>query len=63
MFISHIIKMSHRHLIPFIRSRTGNVTKEVMKIDRSKINNKLMKPLKEKDTIRYKLLYNNGVKQ
>jgi len=45
--------MSHRHLVPFIRSKTANITKEIIKVEREKINNKLMKPIMEKDTLRY----------
>ena len=55
MFISNMLNMSHRHLVPFIRSKTANITKEIIKIEREKINNKLMKPIMEKDTLRYKI--------
>ena len=55
MFISNMLNMSHRHLIPFIRSQTANITKQIIKVEREKINNKLMKPILEKDTLRYKI--------
>lgn len=57
MFISNMLNMSHRHLVPFIRSKTVNITKEIIRIEREKINNKLMKQIIEKDTLRYKIEY------
>lgn len=48
MFITNIMKMSHRHLIPFARRKpTSDVTKAFIKLEREKINNKKMMKLKE----------------
>jgi hypothetical protein len=55
MFISNMLNMSHRHIVPFIRSKTTNITKEIIRIEREKTNNKLMKLIIEKDTLRYKI--------
>jgi hypothetical protein len=50
MFFTNILKMSHRYLIPFACSKsTSDVTKELIKIEREKINNKLMIQLKDKE--------------
>ncbi len=47
MFITNIMKMSHRHLIPFARRKpTSDVTKAFIKIEREKINKNIIK-LKE----------------
>jgi len=51
MFISNMLNMSHRHLVPFIRSKPANITKEIIKVEKKKINNKLMKPIIKKDTL------------
>ena len=47
MFFTNILKMSHRHLIPFARRKpTSDVTKAFIKIEREKINKNIIK-LKE----------------
>lgn len=55
MFISNMLNMSHRHLVSFIRSKPANITKEIIKVEREKISNKLMKPIMDNDTLRYKI--------
>jgi len=57
--------MSHRHLVPFARRKpTSNITKALIKIEREKINNKLMiqlrdRELREHELINYKLQMKN----
>ena len=49
MFFTNILKMSHRHLIPFARRNpTSDVTKAFIKIEREKINKNIIK-LKEQE--------------
>jgi hypothetical protein len=60
MFFINILKMSHRHLIPFARRKpTSDVTKAFIKIEREKINNKLMIQLREHELINYRLQMKN----
>ena len=60
MFITNIMKMSHRHLIPFARRKpTSDVTKAFIKIEREKINNKKMIQLREQELINYRLQMKN----
>jgi hypothetical protein len=49
--------MSHRHLIPFARRKpTSDVTKAFIKIEREKINNKLMIQLREQELREHELI-------
>ena len=60
MFFTNILKMSHRHLIPFARRKpTSDVTKAFIKIEREKINNKLMIQLREHELRDYRLQMKN----
>ena len=60
MFFTNILKMSHRHLIPFARRKpTSDVTKAFIKIEREKINNKLMIQLREQELRDYRLQMKN----
>lgn len=57
MFFTNILKMSHRHLIPFARRKpTSDVTKAFIKIEREKINNKLMIQLREQELREHELI-------
>jgi hypothetical protein len=52
--------MSHRHLIPFARRKpTSDATKAFIKIEREKINNKLMIQLREQELRNYRLQMKN----
>ena len=60
MFFTNILKMSHRHLIPFARRKpTSDVTKAFIKIEREKINNKLMIQLRQQELRDYRLQMKN----
>jgi len=49
MFITNIMKMSHRHLVPFCRRKpTSEATKALIKLEREKINKNIIK-LKEQE--------------
>lgn len=49
MFVSSLLKMSHRHIVSFTRNKPIN--KDLIRVEREKVNNKLIKYVRVKEAI------------
>lgn len=58
MFASNFLRMSHRHIVSFTRNKPIN--KDLIRFEREKVNNKLIKYVNVKQLISAKsiLIYN-----
>lgn len=58
MFVSNLLRMSHRHIVSFTRNKPIN--KDLIRVEREKVNNKLIKYVNVKKLISKKsiLIYN-----